>query len=323
MIATSAHADVWGYVDDKGNTHFASRQVDDRYQLYFKTNSTTFSSAGAPTDAERVIRLPATSSSLKYNPAADVAAGQKARRLVALINQSKAFQRVRPTLQKEAARHGLDVNLVKAVAAAESGFNPYAVSPVGAVGLMQIMPDTARMLGLRADKDRSVEDKLTDTATNARLGTRYLSQLLHQFGGRTDLAVAAYNAGPGAVRKNMRVPPYTETQGYVRTVLAIYETLQPGALGSLDPSAIPLAVVRSGGKNNAHRKQMILAANKRLLMKPPSVEVAHITIPADAPIPVGPTALDTVAEKIANADQLMPVLDKDVKIKTGNSAPTP
>lgn len=109
-------------------------------------------------------------------------------------------------------QYNVDPNLIAAIIANESGFDSNATSSVGAQGLMQLMPETAAGLG--------VSDAY-DAAQNIRAGTRYLRKLLDRFGS-TELAVAAYNAGPDAVRRYGGVPPYAETQGYVRSVLAIY-----------------------------------------------------------------------------------------------------
>lgn len=114
-----------------------------------------------------------------------------------------------------ARREGVDPRLLAAVAWSESGFNAAARSPAGAVGLMQLMPRTAAGLGVDP----------TDPQQALRGGARYLSQQLQAFGGREDLALAAYNAGPGAVRKYGGIPPYAETQGYVKTVLSRYSAL--------------------------------------------------------------------------------------------------
>ena len=106
--------------------------------------------------------------------------------------------------------HQMDFSLVKAVIKAESAFNPQAISKKGARGLIQLMPDTARAL--------SVDDPL-DPYDNLQGGVRYLRQMLNIFNGDVTLAVAAYNAGPGAVQSANAVPPYPETRTYVQRVL--------------------------------------------------------------------------------------------------------
>jgi soluble lytic murein transglycosylase-like protein len=115
------------------------------------------------------------------------------------------------TLIKEASRReGIDPALVKAVVQAESAFDPGAVSTAGAKGLMQLTDATARSLG--------VADSF-DPIQNVAGGVKYLKQLLGRYGGDTTRALAAYNAGPGAVDSFGGIPPYAETQGYVQKVL--------------------------------------------------------------------------------------------------------
>ena len=113
-----------------------------------------------------------------------------------------------------ARRHGLDPALVLAVASVESGFQPKAVSPKGAQGLMQLMPATATSLG--------VADTF-DPETNLEGGSRYLAELISLYGGDLTKALAAYNAGPGAVKRHGGVPPYRETRAYVKKVLERYK----------------------------------------------------------------------------------------------------
>jgi len=114
-----------------------------------------------------------------------------------------------PFIDRVAREHGLSPELIKAVALVESGFNTHAVSPKGAQGLMQLMPATARQYG--------VKDAF-DPLQNLRAGTIHLRKLLDEFGGDLTLALAAYNAGSGAVRRHGGVPAYRETQEYVRKV---------------------------------------------------------------------------------------------------------
>lgn len=111
-------------------------------------------------------------------------------------------------------QHGVDPRLVAAIAARESAFNPLAVSPAGAGGVMQLMPATARYIGVT---------NVFDARENVFGGVRYLRTLLDTFHGDLDLTLAAYNAGPGAVQKYNGVPPYRETRDYVRIIRARYE----------------------------------------------------------------------------------------------------
>lgn len=116
-------------------------------------------------------------------------------------------------INQAASNHSLDPRLVKAVALVESGFNPKAVSPKGARGLMQLMPATASRNGV---------SNVHDPAQNIAGGTRYLSHLLNLFDGNLEKSLAAYNAGEGAVARYGGIPPYVETRDYVRKALTAY-----------------------------------------------------------------------------------------------------
>ena len=110
----------------------------------------------------------------------------------------------------------------------ESAFNPLALSAKGAVGLMQVIPETAERYGLTSDTRRSIAQKLLDPATNVRIGTRYLRDLLARFANDVPLALAAYNAGEGAVeRYDNRIPPFAETRDYVRLVQQLHAVYRP------------------------------------------------------------------------------------------------
>ncbi len=119
-------------------------------------------------------------------------------------------------IQSAAKRHRIDSLLLASIMEAESGFNPYAISPQGALGLMQVMPATA--------SPHSVED-LLEPAVNIEVGTRYFVRLLNEFDGDVTLALASYNAGPGMVRRYGGLPPFPETRHYVGRVLTRYVRL--------------------------------------------------------------------------------------------------
>jgi soluble lytic murein transglycosylase-like protein len=124
-------------------------------------------------------------------------------------------RRLHPHIEDVAARHALDPNLVRAVIQVESAWNPRAVSAKGAMGLMQLMPGTAAELGVTNP---------FNPEENIRGGVAYLKRLLDRFDGNAELALAAYNAGPGAVEKyGRRVPPYRETRQYVKKIKSVTE----------------------------------------------------------------------------------------------------
>ncbi len=129
-------------------------------------------------------------------------------------------EEINQLINEYSTKNGLDPDFVKAVVKQESGFNEKATSRCGAAGLMQLMPGTAKSLGVINPYD--AED-------NVRGGTKMLANLLKTYGGNKELALAAYNAGGGAVKKYGGIPPYGETQRYVKNVLSIYSKYKGGA----------------------------------------------------------------------------------------------
>lgn len=142
--------------------------------------------------------------------ASRVIAGQYRPKADPISDPSQSQNTVRQHIEAAATRFGVDRNLVDAVAWQESRYNPRARSTAGALGVMQLMPGTARQLGVHNPHD--VEQNVVG-------GTAYLRQQLERFGNNVPLALAAYNAGPGAVTKYGGIPPYRETQNYVRQIM--------------------------------------------------------------------------------------------------------
>jgi hypothetical protein len=186
--ASPAFADIFSFKDEKGVVHFTNiAGLDNRYKLVRKEDGTPINGAG---QYNGKVFMPSQADIEKY---ANI-----------IKTASKAY--------------GVDASLVHAVISAESAYNAFAVSRTGAMGLMQLMPDTARRYGVQ---------NMMDPAENIHGGVRYLRDLLAMFKGRVDLAIAAYNAGENAViRHGHKIPPYAETRHYVPKVLAFYHNFQ-------------------------------------------------------------------------------------------------
>ena len=283
-----AWADVWGYVDAQGTAHFATEKLDERYQLFFKTGESFAAGAGAGAGAGVSAGAGAggtTAASVRGN-SPTATRGRSQTKLLAFFDVSPGYKAVKHLMKDASVQHGIDYELLQALIAAESGFDTYAVSPKGAVGLMQLMPPTAERYGVKADKKTPLAQKLTDPKTNIRAGSSYLRDLINMFPGQLELAVAAYNAGEGAVqRAGNKVPNYPETQNYVKTVMQMYAYLKP-------PSAVLDA--RKGGRV---RMEMMGGASGRNNMMPAmatlpaAVAVASAPTPTPAPAPAPAPAL--------------------------------
>lgn len=183
FMANEVAADIYKFTDTDGRVYYTDEPRHSLYKRIIKS---------------KTIKYPTFSN---YHAKARTYKGANKQKFAELIEQA-------------AYRHHVDAKLVHAVIQTESAYNSSAQSPKGAVGLMQLMPDTARRFGVtdRSDPDQNVDG-----------GTRYLKYLINMFNPNIDLAVAAYNAGENAViRYNNSIPPYPETRNYVKQVLALY-----------------------------------------------------------------------------------------------------
>ena len=144
-----------------------------------------------------------------------------------LSEMDKAAKFYYPIILKASRKHKVDPLLVKAIIVAESGFNPRAVSRMGARGLMQLMPRTARSLGLKDS---------FDPEKNIDAGVRYFKKLLVGFNGDVSLALAAYNAGIGKVRQHGGIPPLSQTMRYVKKVSKLHMTFKKNEMNAVEES---------------------------------------------------------------------------------------
>lgn len=180
--AVSAHADIYRYEDGEGIIHFTDAPTDKRFKVFIRDLK-----------KDRQLRT-----RLKF---------------AASVNPAEYDQ----IIKTYADKYGVNQSLIKAVIHAESGYNPKAVSPKGASGLMQLMPGTARSLKV---------SNSFDPKDNVEGGVKYLRFLLDTFRGDVSLAVAAYNAGLNKVAKFGGIPPYAETRTYVNRVLSYMQSYQ-------------------------------------------------------------------------------------------------
>lgn len=150
---------------------------------------------------------------LLTNPSTRVNANIYTAKASGVAEKLTTREQIKGLVSKISKKHGVDEKLVNALIKQESGFNPNAKSKVGAMGLMQLMPATAKGLGVT---------NAMDPEQNVEGGVKYLKSMLNKYNGNVILALAAYNAGPGAVDKYDGVPPYKETQNYVKSILSNY-----------------------------------------------------------------------------------------------------
>ncbi|MDD5274643.1 MAG: lytic transglycosylase domain-containing protein [Methylovulum sp.] len=188
VLSNQAIADIYKYVDRDGRTYYTDEPRNRLFKRIIKSKPHTYNTY--------------TSYTFKnFSPRKSHYSSVNKKRFTDLIEQT-------------ASKYQVDPKLVHAVIQTESAYNSTAISSAGAVGLMQLMPETARRFGVidRNDPDQNVEG-----------GTRYLKHLINLFEPNLHLAVAAYNAGENAVMKyNNTIPPYPETQNYVKQVLGLY-----------------------------------------------------------------------------------------------------
>ncbi len=167
---------------------------------------------------------------------------------------SAPYPQYQHLVEKHAAAQGLDANLVWAVMARESGGNRYALSHKNARGLLQVIPPTAARMGVNPKY-------LYNPEHNIIAGTRYLRFLSNRYNGNINLILAGYNAGEGAVDKYGGIPPYRETQKYVRLVKARYARLSNGAI---PPQAVSVKVVGRKKTDSPYKKAVLTEAPVRL-----------------------------------------------------------
>jgi len=274
-----AHAaDIYGYVDSKGVAHFASEKIDERYQIFFRGGQSFDTAQGLSPLGRGGRKLDG-----KVPPASQT--------LLAMFEASPSYKTAKAALRDASSKHSIDYELLQALIATESGFDAQAVSPKGAMGLMQLMPATAQRYGVAADKRATIEKKLFDPRINIAAGSRYLRDLIAMFPGQIELALAAYNAGEGAVqRAGNKIPNYKETQNYVQTVLQLYAYLKP-------------SVAATGGRSGGARGGKVPGRIRMELTVPQGGAIGRGNMPSDGPR--GLPAMPEIPEE--SADPATPV----------------
>ena len=222
-LATSTHAgEIYMYKDSNGSTLLTNRKSADRSLTKVKVT---------------------------YYPDSNIHSyrnwgNSEASVLPSYSRNKNAFDHI---IQQAAQQHGVSEGLIKAVMHTESGFNVNARSPVGAQGLMQLMPATARRFNV---------SNAYDPQENIMAGAKYLAWLLKRFNGNTSLALAGYNAGEGNVAKYGGVPPFRETQDYVRRVTSRYSNLYASGISA---SANNNAITANNTSNTQSQNAQVIA----------------------------------------------------------------
>src|ERR1700685_1724579 len=207
------------YVNDSAATsparHTQEAQTPRRTLMYWSSKDNRWKPVPPPNAA--AMRA-ARSAAAEVNQYVGRESNQSANAKIVAANFSNTLTTgadIDSAIEQAAARHNVDPNLVRAVVKVESNFNPNALSRKGAMGLMQLMPSTARQLNVKNP---------FDPEQNVDAGVRHLKQLLESYGGDIKLTLAAYNAGAGAVARSSGVPHYAETQNYVRRITKLYNS---------------------------------------------------------------------------------------------------
>ncbi len=225
-LATSTHAgQIYMYKDSNGSTLLTNRKSADRSLTKVKVT---------------------------YYPESNIHSyrnwgNSEASVLPSYSRNKNAFDHI---IQQAAQQHGVSEGLIKAVMHTESGFNVNARSPVGAQGLMQLMPATARRFNV---------SNAYDPQENIMAGAKYLAWLLKRFNGNTSLALAGYNAGEGNVAKYGGVPPFRETQDYVRRVTSRYSNLYASGVNASSSNS---AITANNNSNTQSQNAQVIAQSE-------------------------------------------------------------
>jgi hypothetical protein len=231
LLGAPARAEIWGYADVRGAENVALQEFSEDYGIFFRSVEGFHEGRVDGVQSRQVSHKGMAGlgrrSCAEHTPCRKV--------VNHLIREASIIQ-------------GIDYELLHAVIATESGFRIRVVSPKGAIGLMQLIPPTAERYGIKDDKYSLASQKLVDPRTNIWVGSRHLHKLITRYPGDIELALAAYNAGEGAVRRaGNRIPNYPETKKYVRNVMHRYKQ-------RLKPPARPDGGIAAGHRGSVKMK---------------------------------------------------------------------